>query len=205
VAPNFPQAQAWRADKSGPQLPNGDTGIADDTAMVKMRLLQYLMMLALAGGLSGCRRSSSPTDPALNLTERIHLVNANAGQILEKHRIVTRNGQEKDCIILVAPMLIQASLHGAEGKKTLEFLAAPVFSIGDGVLLSVYLERAGSRLLAGSRYFDPARKAEDRRWTSVAIPVQVEEGDQLQIEAAAGPQGDLTADWIGLNSVRLAP
>jgi hypothetical protein len=162
-------------------------------------------MLALAGALSGCRRGSSSADPALNLTERIHLVNAKAGQILEKHRIMARNGRERDCIMLVAPMVVQAALYGAEGKRTLEFLAAPVFNIGDGVLLNVYLERAGSRISAGSRYFDPARKAEDRRWTSVAIPVQVEEGDQLQIEVAAGPQGDLTADWIGLNSIRLAP
>jgi hypothetical protein len=162
-------------------------------------------MLALVGALSGCRRVSAPADNALDLTERIQLVNASAGQALEKHRIVTRKGKGKDCILLVAPTAIRASLHGAEGKRLLEFLAAPVFDIGDGIQLNVYVERSGARMLAGSRYFDPARNAGDRDWKAVAVPLQIQDGDQLQIEAAAGPQGDLTADWIGLNSIRLVP
>jgi hypothetical protein len=80
-----------------------------------------------------------------------------------------------------------------------------VFNIGDGVQMNVFLRRSGIRILVGSRYFDPGRNAEDRSWIPVSIALEVNEGDLIEIEASAGPQGDLTADWLALNSVVVTP
>jgi hypothetical protein len=106
-------------------------------------------------------------------------------------------------MVLAAPVAISASLQGVSGKMKLVGLAAQVFNIGDGIQMEVVLVRAGMRQPLGSRYFDAARKAEDRDWIPIAMPLDLSEHDNLEIRISAGPRGDLVADWLALSSLRL--
>jgi hypothetical protein len=85
----------------------------------------------------------------------------------------------------------------------LEGWATPVFNIGDGIQLDLFLSRYGERHRVGERYFDSGRKAEDRDWVAIAFPLDLRENDQLEISISGGPQGDLVADWLALSSLRL--
>jgi hypothetical protein len=116
---------------------------------------------------------------------------------------VTRKGLRKDALILVAPISVRASLKGISGSLMLEGLATPMFNIGDGIQMDLFLSRAGERHLIGNRFFDAGRRAEDREWIPIAFPMDVGKEDQLEIEISAGPQGDLVADWLAFSSLRL--
>jgi hypothetical protein len=86
----------------------------------------------------------------------------------------------------------------------LEGWATPVFNVGDGLQMDLFLRRAGARHLMGSRYFDAGRKIEDRDWIPIAFPLDLGQDDQLEINVSAGPQGNLVADWLALSSLHLA-
>ena len=144
-------------------------------------------------------------EPVMDLSDRFSLTDSGSPDMLKKHMKVIRKGDRKDALVLLAPAAIRASLQGAKGRKILKCWAAPVFDIGDGIQMSVFIRRVEKRILAGSRYFDPGRKAEDRNWIPIAIPLEIDPGDQLEIEASGGPQGDLVADWLAFSSLRLTP
>jgi hypothetical protein len=156
---------------------------------------------------SGCSRTAEPKPQAvgiLDLTDRFLPVNPVAQDPhLNRDLSVTRKGVQKDALVLTAPVSVRASLKGASGKFTLEGLATPVFNIGDGIQMDLYLSRAGKRKFIGKRYFDSGRNAEDRDWIPIAFPLDLGEDDQLEIDISAGPQGDLVADWLALSSLRL--
>ncbi|MBN1566211.1 MAG: hypothetical protein JXA73_00060 [Acidobacteria bacterium] len=109
----------------------------------------------------------------------------------------------KDALVLIAPVSVRISLKGMSGDLTLRGLATPVYNIGDGIHMDVFLSRAGKRYFIGNRYFDPGRRAEDRDWIPLFFPLDVGEDDQLEIDVSGGPQGDLVADWLALSSLRL--
>lgn len=157
--------------------------------------------------LNGCskRAETKPqTVGVLDLTDRFLPVNPAAQDLhLNRGFSVTRKGVRKDALVLTAPVSVCASLKGVSGRFTLEGLATPVFNIGDGIQLELYLSRAGKRQFIGKRYFDAGRKAEDRDWISIAFPLDLGEDDLLEIEISAGPQGDLVADWLALSSLSL--
>ena len=108
-------------------------------------------------------------------------------------------------MLLIAPVTIRASLQNLSGGATVEGLAAPVFNVGDGMQLDLYLIRGAARQTVGSRYFDPGRTADDRNWIPLAFPLALSGAgdDQLEIQLSAGPQGDLVGDWLALGSLRL--
>jgi hypothetical protein len=158
-------------------------------------------------GIAGCEKNGAvPTtsESGIDLSERFSLISAGVPDNFQRHIDVIRKGEHKDALKLVAPAAIRALLQGAAGRWILKFWAAPVFDVGDGFSMMVFLRRPGTRLLVGNRYFDPGRKAEDRNWIPIAIPLEIQQGDQLEIEVSAGPQGDFTADWLALSSPRLA-
>ena len=142
---------------------------------------------------SACGHNPVQNESAIDLGERFSLLEAGVSKTLDTHVEVTRKGQKREAFILVAPAVVRAPLQGALKVMTLQCLAAPVFDVGDGMQMNVYLTKAGNRIPVGGRYIDPGRKAEDRDWIPVAIPLKVTEGDQLEIEVSAGPQGDLVA------------
>ena len=170
-------------------------------------LRRWFLTLALiaAVGLQGCGDGrETPVLPysGLDLTERLAPADAASRKNLQKNVQVLRRGERKDALVLLAPAVLRASLQEVSGEGALECWAAPVFDIGDGIQMNVYLRRGGARVLKGGRYFDPGRNAEDRNWVPVSIPLEIRKGDQLEIEVLAGPQGDLGADWLALSAIR---
>ena len=121
------------------------------------------------------------------------------------HLPVVRNGRRLDSMVLVASAAAQVSLAGISGSMALEALATPVFNIGDGVQMEVLLSKGGNSSVIYTRIFDAGRKAEDRDWIPLAIPLEL--GDPapgwLVIKASAGPQGDLVGDWLALSNLRV--
>ncbi len=128
---------------------------------------------------------------------------AAASNNVNRNFAVIRKGLRKDTLTLVAPVSVRATLPDASGKMMLEGLATPVFNIGDGIEMNLFLIRGGVRRPIGRRYFDSGRRAEDRAWIPIAFPVDLHAGDTLEIDVAAGPQGDLVADWLALSELRL--
>ena len=163
----------------------------------------------------GCAPAPPPrlTDAtAIDLTGRFSTDPQNAAAVgssgsFERHSVVTRNGRREDAMTVVAPLEIRAGLAGLSGRFTLKFLAAPVFNIGDGVQMDVLMGGAGGRKQLFGRYFDAGRKAADRDWLPLDIPMDLSgAGDAyLEIRVSGGPQGDLIADWLALAEVRLVP
>jgi hypothetical protein len=162
-------------------------------------------LLAAWLGCVGCGGKTLVNAPAIDLAERFSLFEAGVPKTLDRQVDVTRKGKKRKAFILVAPAVVRASLQGATGKMTLKCLVAPVFDVGDGMRMDVFLRRNGTRIQVGSRYFDPGRKAPDRDWISIAMPLSIHSGDQLEIEVSGGPQGDLVADWLAFSSICLNP
>ncbi len=163
--------------------------------------LPALVLFAASIGIYGCGKRQV-NNAAVDLTGRVSPTGSQKN--FERHMDVIRRGNKKDAMVLVAPAGIRASLRGVTGRRTLEFWAAPVFDIGDGFLMMVFINRSGTRFLVYNRYFDPGRRAEDRNWIPFAVQLgDIQKSDLVEIELSAGPQGDLTADWLALSSVRL--
>lgn len=179
-----------------------------------MRLLALLAsMSCLAMAMNGCAVKKPPPNPSLFLAleERFNLIPAASimsGQqdrSFSRHYPVTRNGKRLDCLILVAPTTIRASLGEISGSVVLECAAAPVFNIGDGLQMDVLLAIGGKERMVYGRYFDPGRRSEDRDWIPLAIAFEAPEANdaELRIRVAGGPQGDLVDDWLALSAVHL--
>jgi hypothetical protein len=152
----------------------------------------------------GCARTTEIQQTAaegMDLIDRLSPVALDTN--ISRNASVVRNGLHKDALILVAPVSVRASLRGSSGRMMLVGLATPMFNVGDGIQMDLYLSGAGERRLIGNRYFDSGRRAEDRNWIPIAFPVDLGQEDQLEIKISAGPQGDLVADWLALSSLRL--
>jgi hypothetical protein len=178
-----------------------------DSGCNRLRVCILVLVSAVSSlGITGCRKNGEVqigSESNIDLSERFSLISAEAPDNFQRHIHAIRKGERKDALKLVAPATIRASLQGATGKWILKFWAAPVFDVGDGFLVMVFLRRSGMRFLVGNRYFDPGRKDEDRNWIPIAIPLEIQQGDQLEIEASGGSQGDFTADWLALSSPML--
>jgi hypothetical protein len=156
---------------------------------------------------SGCAKTAEVQPDATgeaDLTDKFLPVNPVAQDThINRSLSVIRKGLRKDALILIAPVSVRASIKGVSGRLMLKGLATPVFNIGDGIQMDLYLSRAGKRHFVGNRYFDSGRRAEDRGWIPIAFPLDLGEDEQLEIEISAGPQGDLVADWLALSSLHL--
>ena len=116
---------------------------------------------------------------------------------------VTRRGERREALVLIAPVTVRAELKGLSGDMILAGFATPVFNVGDGIRMEIFLLRDGMRLKVGERHFDAARRAEDRLWIPIEFALNLTGDNDLEIEISAGPQGDLVADWLAFNSLRL--
>jgi hypothetical protein len=128
------------------------------------------------------------------------------GDALKREYPVMRKGRRANATVLIAPATVRASLAGFGGKGSLKILAAPVFNVGDGMRMDLTLLDAGERRPIYSRYFDAGRKAEDRAWIAIEVPLDLRgSGDvYLEIQVSGGPQGDLVADWLAFAEVLMA-
>ncbi len=132
----------------------------------------------------------------------------NGGGSFTPHFKVVRNGIARDSLVLEAPVTIRAELDGIAEGATLEFQSTPVFNVGDGMELEVFITTDGKRRSVYSRYYDAGRKSEDRAWIPVSIPLgpgASSAGGRLEFRVSGGPQGDLVADWLALSMVRVVP
>ncbi len=175
--------------------------------MRRWRQKCLLILLAASCVWSGCAETKTVakrTVPDISLDGRLLPADAAAAENnVNRNLAGVRKGLRKDTLTLVAPVSVQAVLPDASGKMMLEGLATPVFNIGDGIEMNLFLIRSGARRPVGRRYFDSGRRAEDRAWIPIAFPVDLRAGDTLEIDVSAGPQGDLVADWLALSELRL--
>lgn len=146
-----------------------------------------------------------PEDELLGRLRPASPVPAGGESPVRLHVPVRRAGVTRDATVLIAPVAASVPLGGTAGRVVLECLTAPVFNMGDGFLLEIAIVRAGRRESVCRRYYDPGRKAADRAWILLEVPLDLGEGDEagLHLELSGGPQGDLTADWLALASARL--
>ena len=176
----------------------------------KRRIFTWLLEAILIAGLmcvASCRnedRVQPQNTPILSLMDRLAPTDpSQPDSHFRQDQLVTRKGVRKKAVAMIAPVCIHASLQGVSGKATLKGWAAPVFNIGDGLQMDLFLKRGGIRYQIGSRYFDAGRKAEDRDWIFLEVPLEIGEEDWLEMEISAGPQGDLVADWLALSEMRV--
>ncbi len=181
-------------------------GYSISTGPGKCRRVRFSLLIGIFLVIAGCGKEEKNLGrvlSSLDLIERLEPVNHMPSYHIRKHMPVTRRGDRRSALVLIAPVTVRASLRGLQGSMKLTGFAAPVFNIGDGVRMEVFLSRAGVRQLLGVRYFDAARKIEDRSWVGIEFPLELTGDDELEIEVSAGPLGDLVADWLALDSLRL--
>jgi hypothetical protein len=122
-----------------------------------------------------------------------------------RRELITRKGRREEALVLVAPIRVRAAFSGITGAVNFEALAAPVFNIGDGTALEIFLSdaRGEKRLYEG--LFDAGRQESDRNWRALKIPIDLGGGGpwQLELRVSAGSRGDLTGDWLALSKVHL--
>lgn len=172
-------------------------------------LAALVAIFAIGAFLSSCSQESSGIGKK-GLADAVRLLRfyaAGAGQTagtFDPHFRVVRRGEPRDCLLLIGPMIIRADLNGAAGEYVLEALGTQVFNTGDGIQMDVYLSTGDERTKLYSRYFDAGRRAEDRDWIPISIPLILARPDShIDIVSSAGPQGDLGSDWLALASPRL--
>jgi len=186
--------------------PTKDSFIRDDGRFSRSSICVLHLIIAISFFFCGCTEATRirpEAAEAVDLTDRFLAMNPVAPDAHFDHLQVTRKGRRRDALVLVAPISVRASLRGASGKMILEGWATPVFNIGDGIQMNLFIKHAGMLRPIADRYFDSGRRAEDRDWVPIAIPLELGKDDQLEIGISAGPQGDLVADWLALSSLRL--
>jgi hypothetical protein len=176
------------------------------------RLLLATLVLFLACGCTANSPVQGKEHPSsLDLASRFfapgaRLKGSGPGSF-DPHYPVVRKGQRRDTVLLIAPATAKAGVSGIGGSYSLEALCSQVFNTGDGIQMDIHLTERGERRKVYSRYFDAGRRAADRDWVPISVPLVLgkAQDSQIEIEASAGPQGDLTSDWLALSSVRLVP
>jgi hypothetical protein len=176
-------------------------------------LMAKIIALVLLIGLCGCgtaARQEQSGRAEFDLTDRFSVLSPRAEpgpKEFDAHFDVIRRGRRRDSIVLTAPAAIHAPLTGLSGNVVLEGLATPVFNVGDGIQMDIFLVGSGTRKLIYNRYFDAGRRAEDRDWIPLAIPLELGNSSDnwLEIRVSAGPQGDYVADWLALSTMHIVP
>lgn len=174
-------------------------------------VLGFLVVSLLSGCTDRPTTGLGAQSASLDLTSRFSAPGAAlkgaATGAFDRHYPVVRKGRCRDAMLLIAPVTAWADVGGIAGSYFLEALCTQVFNTGDGIQMDIYLTERGARRKICSRYFDAGRRAEDRDWIPVSIPLVLgqTQNSRIEIEASAGAQGDLVGDWLALSSVRLVP
>jgi len=175
-----------------------------------------VMTISIGLALSGCsgaggsqeRRKTPDLTEQFQPTTTHGLPSDRRDKNFSRHYPVTRKGRRRDSMVLVAPVMVRAALRSIQaGSYALVCFATPVFNIGDGIQMDVLLASGGTERVIYQRYFDAARRVEDRDWIPLFIPLESNGAmdAELQIRVSGGPQGDLVDDWLALSEVQLVP
>jgi hypothetical protein len=158
---------------------------------------------------AACASSEAPRASAVEKGTRfvegfVKTGEVEGGELHRKMR-VNRRGRQESSLVLAAPIIARAEIREASAAVKLQFLAAPVFNLGDGFQLDVFLKDGSEKTPVYSRYFDAGRKASDRDWIPIEISLNLAQRKQagLELRISAGPQGDLVADWLALAQMRM--
>jgi hypothetical protein len=186
------------------------------TIMRSLCVISLGSVLLLA--LSGCApvSRSIPLLTGVLLEDAFGLKAAN-GQALSgesrrpPHFSLVRAGTRRNGLLLVAPEVVSAPLPGLAGKMEFRCFVAPVYNIGDGVILEIVLEAEDRERVLLRRRLDAGRRAEDRQWNELVVPLQIpRDGASLLLRASGGdPEDnpgtgvDLVADWLVIADPRL--
>ena len=164
-----------------------------------------ILALACASALiGGCRSVAGPARTSGDDVDlALRLQAEGKGGALRRHVDVTRRGRRADAAVLIAPVSVRASLAGLSGRYILRISAAPVFNVGDGMQMDLAISDSRGRRDMVSRYFDAGRKAADRAWIPIEVPLALSGGGDvyLDINVSGGPQGDLVADWLAFAEI----
>jgi hypothetical protein len=164
-------------------------------------LIAALICFASCGSGDVAKKNSAPV---LDLMDRWSLADSSQPEEhFKQSQLVTRKGLRRQALVLVAPVHIHAPLRGFSGRATLRGWAAPVYNIGDGLQMNLFVRRNGIRHQVGSRYIDSGKNAGDRDWIPIEILLEIGEDDWLEIEISGGRQGNLVADWLALSELGL--
>lgn len=118
---------------------------------------------------------------------------------------VERRGETKEALVLRAPSAVSASIGECREPCVFRASIAPVFNVGDGFEMNVWLSDGKGSQKIYSRCIDAGRRFEDRSWIPIRIPIEFRTGDaRLEIQVTGGPLGDLTADWLALAEMRIS-
>jgi hypothetical protein len=182
------------------------------------RIIPLLVAAALSILLSSCGSTQSldvneeTVDATMEFSRRFSRDSAfgasHAGETsgsVYRALLVERRGLQKRALVLVAPVTIRAALRETERHALFQCLATPVFNVGDGFQIEVTLLVGGERKSLCTRYFDSGRRAEDRDWIPLSIPLSLGGvgESQLEIQISAGPQGDLVGDWLAMADIQV--
>jgi hypothetical protein len=178
--------------------------------VMKIKILWMILLIPWLSHVDPARPASADEAKAIDLSGRFEAfppppIKRN-GPKASMHRFpVYRSGTTRNAIVLETPARIRASLAGISGSRVLTGSATHLYNIGDGLQLDIVLIRSGVERIVYSRYFDPGRKLEDRSWISFEVPLDLDgAADSLiELRVSAGPQGDLTADWLGIGPLWL--
>ncbi len=165
----------------------------------------FLSLLAGVLFVSGC--SSPERSAQKNMAESFVLTGVTQRQEDSPIRQmeVQRRGIRKAASVLIAPASVKASLAGYRGARNISLLMAPVFNIGDGIQMQMWLQDGGEPRLVCSRYIDPGRRYEDRAWIPVSVPVDISsDRPEIEIRISGGPRGDLTGDWLAFADMHVS-
>jgi hypothetical protein len=174
---------------SGTRKPPGGSRNACATAALSLALL--------------C--SCAPSVPVAAVGLQFSAVDDGRGGSYESRMPVTRSGRTMQAAVLRAPVAVRLPLGKSSTVLALECLAAPVFNVGDGMLLQAAVVDGGREQVVFGRGFDAGRRAQDRDWVPLSIPLKpCRSADcALILRLSAGAQGDLVADWLALADVRI--
>jgi hypothetical protein len=163
-------------------------------------------LLAVHGTLltAGCSHARGPAPFSL-LGRFVPSTPGAGGGSLLGPIVVDRAGVKKRAMVLVAPVAATASLGGFSGRIELKFTTVPVFNVGDGIRMEIRVIDDGPPVLVCSRYFDPGRRFEDRRWTPMSVSMDLHSKDpRLEIRVSGGPEGNLTGDWLAFAGLQIS-
>jgi hypothetical protein len=162
-----------------------------------------ILLVAIFG--ASCRGQAPPSSPAGAWDLGSSFAGAVSAPSSVRDFPLVRAGERHAGVALIAPARLSVPVGASRGAFDFHCLAAPVYNVGDGTKLEIYREGREGRRKLFERYFDAARRSEDRRWTTISVPLDVgDAGVQIVLVVSGGARGDMVADWLAIAEPRLS-
>ncbi len=171
---------------------------------VAFGFLAVFLTISVVLLVTGCSHTPRPSPNGL-LERFVPLMNTAGRSHFRNPVVIDRAGSKRTAMVLVAPAAVRAPLESMPGRIEFSLEVVPVFNVGDGVQMEIWLREGVASSRVYSRYFDPGWRFEDRRWTPVTVAMDVHCRDaQVEIRVSGGPEGNLTGDWLAFADLRIS-